>query len=226
MSALWDRKAAFYFFLNLGHNYLSSGNKIVSNTLIQEFPFPSVSTYMDEVVSENSTSSTSSFTEAFNPSITSGNYTDPVSRTLGPSYNSNFCLITVVVVGFNSLWIKYDPVYDMNPSHFSTDVPHSEALAFSQSVWWKGAQAGTQSPRVFTKGWGEGVGGAVWMDRSNCRAGRSPSEAGREMKDAQMSLWWTSPHSAAFKRWEHNTTHVRMSWLYNKCLSLCFSGEL
>lgn len=78
-----------------------------------------------------------SFTGGLNPSIISRNQPDPVSGTLGPSYTPNFCLITVVVVGFNSLWIKYDPVYDMNPSHFSADVPHTEALAFSPSVWWK-----------------------------------------------------------------------------------------
>lgn len=206
-------KTAFYFFLNLGDNYF----KVLATKLLVTLQFKNFllvvlpPTWIK--LNQKTQCSTSSFTEGFNPSIISGNYTDPVSRTLGPSYKPNFCLITVVVVGFNSLWIKYDPVYDMNPSHFSTDVPHSEALAFSQSVWWKGAQAGTQSPWVFTKGWGEGVGGAVWMDRSNCRAGRSPSEAGREMKDAQMSLWWTSRHSAAFKRREHNATHVRMSWL-------------
>ncbi len=183
--------------------------------------FPAVTTHMDEVIWETQWSN-SSFTSGFNPFTISGNHIDPVSRTLGPSDKPNFCLITVVADGFNSLWIKYDPIYDMNPSHFSTDVPHAEALAFSQSVWWKGAQAGTQSPWVFTKGWGEGAWGAAWMDRSNCRAGRSPGEAGREMKEAQMSLCWTSPHSAAFKRREQDAAHVRMSWLLNICLSLCF----
>lgn len=69
----------------------------------------------------------------------------------------------------------------------------------------KGAQAGTQSPRVFTKGRGEGAGGAAWMDRSNCRAGRSPGEAGRAMKEAQMSLCWTPPRSAALQRPEQET---------------------
>lgn len=152
----------------------------------------------------------SSFTLEFNPSVVSGNFPDPVSGTLGPSYKPNFCLITVVVVGFNSLWIKYDPGNDMNPSHFSTDVPHAEALAFSQSVWWKGAQAGTQSPWVFTKGWGEGAGGAAWMDRSNCRVGRSPGEAGRENERKHRC------HSAEhlfilllLKRGENTTQHNR-----------------
>lgn len=68
--------------------------------------------------------------------------------------------------------------------------------------------------------------GAVWMDRSNCRAGRSPGEAGKEIKEAQMSLCWTSLHSAAFKRWEHNATHVRMSWLLNICLTLVFQWRV
>lgn len=64
----------------------------------------------------------------------------------------------------------------------------------------KGAQAGTQSPGGVTKGWGEGAAAPASMDRSNCGAARSPGEAGREMKEAQMSPCWTSPRSAASEK--------------------------
>lgn len=68
--------------------------------------------------------------------------------------------------------------------------------------------------------------GVVWMDWSNCRAARSPGEAGSEMKEAQMSQWWTCHHSAALKRWEDNATHVRMRQLIKVHLSLGFWGFL
>lgn len=70
----------------------------------------------------------------FNSTVLRSNYTDPVSRTLGPSFKPSFCLITVVVAGFRALWIKYDPVYVRNPHRFSTDVPapHWGSGLFSQ----------------------------------------------------------------------------------------------
>lgn len=76
----------------------------------------------------------------FNSRVLRSNYTDPVSGTPGPSFKPSFCLITVVVVGFSCLWIKYDPVYVRNPHHFSTDVPapHWGSGLFSQCMVEKG----------------------------------------------------------------------------------------
>lgn len=70
--------------------------------LIQEPPSPSVTTHLDaEVVTPNAPVADS--LEDLNPSIIGGNSAVPVHRPVGLSYNPNFCLITVVVVGFNSL---------------------------------------------------------------------------------------------------------------------------
>lgn len=66
--------------------------------------------------------------------------------------------------------------------------------------------------------------GPVWKARSNCKAGRHPSEAGREVKEAQMSPWGTSPRSAASKK--SRTQHDRRRgfffffWKAFSCLPL------
>lgn len=170
---------------------------------------------------------TSGSSGEFNPWLISGNYTDPVSRTLGPSYKPNFCLITVVVVGFNSLWIKYDPVYDMNPSHFSTDVHHTEALAFSQSVWWKGGSGWNTKPLSFHKrlrreeleGWCERIGLIAELE----------GVLVRQVEKWKKHRCHSDEHLLVlllFKRREDKANSHRMSWLLKICPRLCFSGEL
>lgn len=113
----------------------------------------------------------------------------------------NYCCCCWVQLFVNKIWPR--PWHESKPL-LNRCPPRRGTGLFSECLVKRGLRLEHKALELSQRAEERGAGGAAWKDRSNCRAGRSPGVAGREMKEAQMSPWWTSSRCDAFKRWEHN----------------------
>lgn len=183
MSVLWNMETAFLFLpLSNSQSKVLAPKFCVMLNYGMSFP-PGVTTYMDKVVPA------SSFTQGvggggFTPSIISGKLSwsrqqDPGPQ-LQPTFLPNYCCCCCWVQLFvNKIWPRLGheskPLLNRCPPRRGTGL-FSECLVKRGSGW------NTKPFEFSQKAEGRRAGGEAWMDRSNCRAGKTPGEAGREIK--------------------------------------------
>lgn len=111
----------------------------------------------------------------------------------GPSYKPkflpNYCCCCWVQCIVNKIWPR---LWHESKALLNRCPPRRGTGLFSECLVKRGLRLEHKALTLSQRAEERGARGAVWKDRSNCRAGRSPGEAGRGMKEAQMSLWWRS----------------------------------